>query len=107
MDLPDKNIRFIKLSSGEEIISEINLDEQNRGILILINPFRVYNLYADGHLFPQFHPMVFGVYFLTARLNANDVMMALEPGEAMTSFYYQFLEQLKADSIRPPGTTLH
>jgi hypothetical protein len=99
-----KTLHYLKLSTGDELIAEVEFNE--RGVVTLVNPFRLIHIYAEGVLLPQFHPLIYGQYFLTTQIHANDLVIAAEPGEHLSFLYHDFISQLSAD-IRPRGTILH
>ena len=100
-----RSLQYLKLTSGEDLISEIEIDEKNE-VITLVNPFRVFHLYAEGSLVPQFHPLIYGQYFLTAQINADSLMLVVDPGEPLAMLYRDFLKQLASEGC-PRGITLH
>lgn len=90
----EKQVKFLRLNTGEDIISEMVYEEENN-YFKLTNPLRI--VYKQDALIMAFSPWV---YFSICEKQEfpvfpNDVITVADPNQEIVSYYREFVRKME------------
>lgn len=97
----DNPVKFIRLNTGEDIISEVIFMESDETHYLFVNPLKiVYNLgKRNDSVILAFSPWIFSSLCEKQEFPVypNDVLTIADPSEDVTGAYWEFVERMSIE----------